>query len=284
MPRCPNCGQKTRRTEDWACQWCGYPLLSSAYKKIPKTYKQIQDEKSPESVVPIRKEELEPVAELTLDLETEPEPEPAPEIESVPETELGPVSKLASKLSELASELKPESEPAPEPETAPEIESVPETELGPVSKLASKLSELASELKPESEPAPEPETAPEPGPEPEPAPELKPEPTSGLIEATVEQLSAAYDADKAAADAKLIGKTLKVTGVMDKVFVKDYLNIYYVLLAGTGKSDARKIRCTFDSKRGAQLRQVTEGGAATVQGEYAGYERNIILKSCVLVR
>ncbi|MAG15238.1 MAG: hypothetical protein CL874_05105 [Dehalococcoidales bacterium] len=243
MPRCPNCGQKTRRTEDWACQWCGYPLLSSAYKKIPKTYKQIQDEKSPESVVPIRKEELEPVAELTLDLETEPEPEPAPEIESVPETELGPVSKLASKLSELASELKPESEPAPEPETAPE-----------------------------------------PGPEPEPAPELKPEPTSGLIEATVEQLSAAYDADKAAADAKLIGKTLKVTGVMDKVFVKDYLNIYYVLLAGTGKSDARKIRCTFDSKRGAQLRQVTEGGAATVQGEYAGYERNIILKSCVLVR
>jgi membrane protease YdiL (CAAX protease family) len=45
MPRCPNCGRKTFRTEDWACRWCGYPLLSRAYKKIPKTYKQFQEER-----------------------------------------------------------------------------------------------------------------------------------------------------------------------------------------------------------------------------------------------
>ena len=45
MRGCPNCGRATARTEDWACQWCGYPLLSKSYKKIPKTYQQIQEEK-----------------------------------------------------------------------------------------------------------------------------------------------------------------------------------------------------------------------------------------------
>ena len=45
MPKCPNCGLETLRTEDWACQWCGYPPLSSAYKMIPKTYKQLKQER-----------------------------------------------------------------------------------------------------------------------------------------------------------------------------------------------------------------------------------------------
>lgn len=31
MPKCPNCGQKTEITKDFACQWCGYPLMSKGY-------------------------------------------------------------------------------------------------------------------------------------------------------------------------------------------------------------------------------------------------------------
>ena len=88
MPKCSNCGQETARTEDWACQWCGYPLLSQSYKKIPKTYKQLQEERLYEQKPSVRKE-IEPV------LESEPEPEPAP----VP---------------------KPEPEPVPEPTPEPE--------------------------------------------------------------------------------------------------------------------------------------------------------------------
>ena len=42
MPKCPNCGQPAERTEDWACRWCGYPLLSPSYRKIPKTYEQLK--------------------------------------------------------------------------------------------------------------------------------------------------------------------------------------------------------------------------------------------------
>ena len=34
MPSCPNCGHETERTEDWACRWCGYPLLSNGYSAV----------------------------------------------------------------------------------------------------------------------------------------------------------------------------------------------------------------------------------------------------------
>ena len=97
MPKCPNCGLETLRTEDWACQWCGYPLLSSAYKMIPKTYKQRKQE---------RLYEVEPIPE------SKPEPEPESMLESEPE----PV-------------LESQREPIPEPER--EVEPVPESKLEP---------------------------------------------------------------------------------------------------------------------------------------------------------
>jgi len=87
MKKCPNCGRPTARTEDWACQWCGYPLLSDSYKKIPKTYKQLKEEKLHEQKPPVREEtEPIPVAEPI----SEPEPEPVPEPEPIPEPEAEP--------------------------------------------------------------------------------------------------------------------------------------------------------------------------------------------------
>ena len=83
MPKCPNCGQKTVRTEDWACQWCGYPLLSQSYKKISKTYKELKEEKLYGQKSPVS-EEPEPMPEAKV----EPVPEPEPEI--MPELEPGP--------------------------------------------------------------------------------------------------------------------------------------------------------------------------------------------------
>ena len=44
MPRCPNCGQQTERTSDWACKLCGYPLTSSSFRTIEKTYRQVKEE------------------------------------------------------------------------------------------------------------------------------------------------------------------------------------------------------------------------------------------------
>jgi hypothetical protein len=45
MLKCPNCGQETARTTDWACQWCGYPLISKSYKRIQQTFKQVKEER-----------------------------------------------------------------------------------------------------------------------------------------------------------------------------------------------------------------------------------------------
>lgn len=105
MLKCPNCGLKTTRTEDWACQWCGYPLLSRSYARIPKTYKQAKEEglfkpkpmpKSEPEPEPVPQPELEPEPEPILEsepaLESEREPilEPQREPELVPEPELEP--------------------------------------------------------------------------------------------------------------------------------------------------------------------------------------------------
>ena len=219
MPKCPNCGQTTRRTIDWACQWCGYPLLSKSYKKIPKTYKQLKSELKPKP---------EPEPEPTL--EPEPEPVPVPEPEPTPEPEPVPV---------------PEPEPTPEPEP----------------KLA-------------------PEPTPEPAPVPVPAPE--PEPTPSETGVTVGELYSAYR-DKITADAKLANKSLKVTGIVDKIVVNDIHEIYYIILTSAEKKEERFVRCTFDKKYGPELNRLTAGQTVTVQGKYDGYRINILMRDCVLV-
>ena len=101
MPKCPNCGQAALRTRDWACQWCGYPLVSGSYREIPKTYKELKEEILHEEEPPVT-EETEVTSqpdESTLLPTTmlEPEPEPAPEPEAEPEPEPQPVPKPKSK-------------------------------------------------------------------------------------------------------------------------------------------------------------------------------------------
>jgi len=244
MPKCPNCGRETARTEDWACQWCGQPLLSGSYKKIPKTYKQLQEE---------RQQEQKPLVR-----EPEPEAEPEPEPLLVPEPET---------ISELEPEPEPELEPEPVsvPESEPELELVPEPAPEP---------EAESVTVPEPEPAPVPEPVPESVPEPEAEVMPEPEPV---------QLSSSFNTDKAATNAKLMDKILKVTGTVDKIFVKDHLDIQYILLTSAATRETWNVRCTFGREHSPQLTRLAAGQTVTVQGKYDGYERNIILKDCALV-
>ena len=236
MPKCPNCGQTTARTGDWACQWCGYPLLSNSYKKIPKTYKQLKEENLPKPRAPVG---------------DEPEPEP----ESVAELEPEPVA-----------ELEPEPKPEPEPELAPEIEPAAHVEL-------------ATELEPE--PVAEPELAPETEPVAHVEPVAEPEPAA--IELTVEELLSAYAMEGVAADAKFANKILKVTGVVDRIEVKDTLNIYYINLTSAETNLLQHVRCVFDRKYGVELNKLTRGQTATVQGKYDGSIIDISMRDCVLV-
>jgi len=105
-----------------------------------------------------------------------------------------------------------------------------------------------------------------------------------MVVTTVDELAAAFAKDKAAANAKLADKVLKLTGTVDKVFVKDHLDIFYIVLANTRGQNSWNVRCTFGREQGPLLTRLTVGQTETVQGKYSGYEKNIILKDCSLVR
>ncbi|MFC1893497.1 hypothetical protein ACFLYR_05655 [Chloroflexota bacterium] len=211
MRQCPYCGREAARTEDWACQWCGYPLLSESYKKIPKTYKQLKEERLDKQQLPVSKE-----AEIAVP--------PAPDA-------LPPAHVI-------------EAEPSPEPEPEPE-------------------------LKVETEP--------------QPVMELGPESTQTVIELSVEELYVAFKIDKAAGDSRFANKMLKVTGVIDKIVVKDIHAIYYIILSRAEKKEEWNIRCAFNKRDGQQLNQLTTGQTVAVQGNYDGHKKNILMRDCILV-
>ena len=108
MAQCPNCSRQALRTKDWACQWCGYPLLSDSFKEIPKTYRELQEEglNQPEAVL-------------------EPEVVPEPEIEQIPENEIKPLVEIEEEQSpEPEEEVEPVAEPEKEPEPEPEAPAI----------------------------------------------------------------------------------------------------------------------------------------------------------------
>ena len=147
MARCPNCGQQTLRTEDWACQWCGFPLLNRPYKKIEKTYQQLKDEKLLEAGTLAAQPEVEeitepePVSEAEAEEVAEPEPAPKAEAEEVAEPEPAPKAK-AKKAAKAEPEPAPKAEAEPEP--APKARAKKAAKAKPEAVLEVTVSELAS--------------------------------------------------------------------------------------------------------------------------------------------
>jgi len=282
MPKCPNCGRETLRTEDWACQWCGHPLLSGAFKKIPKTYRELQEERG-YKLMPVLEDEPEPapVAAVEVEPAAPPVPEPQPPAMLEPEPETAPATPAPPEpVAEVEAEVKAESEvePSPEPEGEPVVEEKPIAEAEPVA-----VAEAETEPAPEPVTEIEPEVKVAPAAEPVAATALEPDAATGAISATVEGLNASFNSDKAGTNNKLLNKVLKVTGTVEKVFAKDHLDIFYIILAGAGGPSTWQVRCTFSREHGTYLSRLTDGQTATVQGTYVGYERNIILKECSLV-
>jgi hypothetical protein len=251
MARCPNCGLETKRTKDWSCQWCGYPLFSKVYKKIEKTYRELKEENPPQQPA-INEAELKEGTEEEVEFETVTEVESKPSIETEPE----PVLEVDSEV-EIKSEAKEE----------------PITQFEP---------EPEQELVPEQEPEPEPEPESEPEIKEEIVPELEPEPAA--IEITVEELLSAYETEGADADAKFTNQILKITGTVGRIEVKAALNIYYITLDRVEKNRLlQSVRCVFDGKHEQELNQLTAGQMVTVQGKYDGSIININLRDCFIV-
>ncbi|MFC2056873.1 hypothetical protein ACFLTO_04840 [Chloroflexota bacterium] len=250
MAKCSNCGQETARTEDWSCQWCGYPLVSGSYKKIPRTYRELKEERLPQQPTV---EEVEPEAAPVLEAESEPvlEPEPKPVLETDPEAELEP---------EVA--LEPAAKPKPRAKRKPAAKS----KSAPKSKRTTKSKSAAkAESTPEAEVEPELALAP------------------AAMELTIEELTSAYIAEGEAANARFANQILRITGVVERIEVKETLGIYYFTLNSAEENLLlQSVRCVFDKIDEPELSQLAIGETVTVQGKYDGSIIDLSLRDCVL--
>jgi len=300
MANCPNCGRETLRTEDWACQWCGHPLLHGPFKRIEKTYRQLKDERIGKSIREeeigwgLKKEmelekEIEPKQDLAVvkGIKLEPEPETGKKMDIVQsieqETEIETEAVIEAEPEEKVDETEPESiveketEPAKAEETGKEVKAEPEEEIASVKEVVEEagdeeIGEYEQETKPEIEE--ETELIEEPEQEPEPAD----------MELTVGEILEAYEENDVAADEKFMNKILRVTGKVSLVDVKDKLAIHYIRLTGGGGDPWQNLQCMFDKKYSSLLEQLEKGQTVTVQGIYRGSVIAIRMVDCVLVK
>jgi hypothetical protein len=98
---------------------------------------------------------------------------------------------------------------------------------------------------------------------------------------TVEQLDALFRDNRPDAHAKLTNKTVMIKGIVEKVIIRDHIDVRYILLNGAGKKVSWPVRCTFDKENISLMSRLTEGQEVNVRGRYDSYGKNIIFKDCV---
>lgn len=183
----------------------------------------------------------------------------------------------------------------PDPEPQEEEEPVVEAEPEPKMEIVPQPDSLPAEpIKPIEGAPPVAETPPPPPPAPEPTP-AKPEiiiepqetPVSSVkmddikdgMELTVDDLDALFRTDKSGTNMKLNSKTIVLKGKVEKVFIRDHLDIRYIVLTG-GKKLVWSCRCTFEKDESTKAARLHEGESVSVQAKYDGYGKNIIFKDC----
>jgi hypothetical protein len=231
-----------------------------------------------------------PQPEPVVEEETKPEPvaeekpEPAPEPPPAPEP--APVVEEETKPEPVAEEKpEPAPEPPPAPEPAPVVEAKTESviELPPSTPLPA--SEPVTETKTEAPPVPQPASEPAPETEPAPPPTVpeKLEITKNGVVTTVAVLNHFFQTDRADTNTKLKDQIIRITGEVEKVFVRDHLDIRYIVLTGGPKAGPWSVRCSFEKEAVPELNRLSTGQSVTVQGIYDGYGKNIIIKDCSII-
>jgi len=103
------------------------------------------------------------------------------------------------------------------------------------------------------------------------------------VEISVDQLDELYRANMVGMHTKLTGKTLAVKGLVGKVFIRDHIDVRYIVLNGSQKKMLWSVRCSFGKENITQMSRLKEGQTVTVRGKYDGYGKNILFKDCVLI-
>jgi hypothetical protein len=232
-----------------------------------------------------------------------PEPQPGPEPPPEPVAPVQPQSMIENPLpaEEAPVQLRPEAELPPSATEIP-IQLRAETELPPASEVTP-----TAEFNPPPQPPPQDEVAPEPAPlltpppvqksplpsgskpeffaEPEPPPEpmITLEDVEDGMAIAVEQIDSLFRTNKEAANSTFADKTFIIQGIVEKTFIREHLDIRYILLTGIMKGITWSLRCTFEKENAGGLTNLQEGQAVTIQGTYDSYGKNIIFKDCALV-
>ncbi len=103
------------------------------------------------------------------------------------------------------------------------------------------------------------------------------------MEISVDQLDELYRGNMVGTHTKLSGKTLSVTGTVSKIFIRDHIDVRYIILTGSQKKMVWSVRCSFEKEAMSPMNRLKEGQTVTMQGKYDGYGKNILFKECVLV-
>ena len=315
MPKCPNCGLETMRTEDWACRWCGYPLPQGPFRKIDKTYRQLREEKlygteetqqfehetEPEAepkTEPVieQKQDLEAIKAINLEMEQEEKEQEEEQqgqgagmVERFEEIEAGAELK-EEKETETGEEIKPEAEeevglepeekqPLVEESTSGEDEQVSEAAKEDEAEGCEETAEQPEEME-EQQAVELKEEETEMSLEPEP----EPEPEEPDIKLDIKELIEAYDEDDVAADERFFGKILRVTGVVSMIDIKERLDTHYIRITDGSRNCLQSLQCIFDKKHANRLRELEKGQKVTVQGRYNGSVIAIRIVECVLIK
>jgi len=102
------------------------------------------------------------------------------------------------------------------------------------------------------------------------------------IEISVDQLDELYRKNMVGTHTRLTDKTLAVSGLVSKVFIRDHIDVRYIVLVGSQKKMTWSVRCTFAKESVSQMSRLQEGQTVTLRGKYDGYGKNILFKDCVL--
>ncbi len=246
MANCPNCGRATERTQDWVCQWCGYPLPSGSFRQIAKTYQEVKAE---------RLRSMDEVDIAGTDVQEKPDISEAPEaVEAVPEE----VAESGIAETEIVVAAEPEMKPEPSPEPVAEAESISEGEPA---------AEDSVEVEETQEPVADTE-APEP---------------PGILNITIKELSEVCEADSEAAEAKFAGSILQITAEVGRIPMVESSENPCIILISSEEPTAMNVLCIFDKQHEEEINRLSEGQLVTVQGRYDGCVMNILVNDCVLI-
>ena len=254
--KCPNCDSPTMRTRDWACRWCGHPLVSGSFQQMSKTYQEVKAERISE-LAPSETAETDGLAE---NAESDTFEEEAESVADVPQ------SPVVDSSVEVATEIEPTQESAPveepEPEPVAEVEETLEVET-----------EAAPEAEPEQESVPEPVVKNK---------SRGREDSETITEVTVSELCSSYQSYGMVGHDEFKDRVFRVTGVVASIIIKDTVDQYYVALTGSEPHPLGDIDFKFERKDVPELKRLTIGQGLTIQGRYNGFVTNIILADCVI--